>query len=609
MKTRAALPALAILLATSDHAAAQVQAGPFKMNLSGNVTGGYTSDFGSSTASDHGFTAGGNATLTGSYYDPNFLSFNVQPFYNQSWANSDSQSILNSSGVTASSSIFGGSNTPGSVTYSKVIDSTGTFGVPGVANYTSHGDSDTFSVNWTEHLPNFPTVSVGYQQGSNDYSIFGASSNIVGTFRGFNASINEMIAGFTLTGGFHWLENSVELPDILGTQQAEKSSSESTSYSFGLGHKLPFNGSFSGSVNRSDFNSDYTGGHYNGTLDNISAGLSFNPIDNLNVGATAQYNDNLLGSIYLPILAAGGVLPQALPEQSSHALDIIGYANYRIQKYHLTFSATDDQRDESLLGFKLTSNVFTGTVTYSNDFKGGFLNATAGANESTISQSDQSRLGLLGSVNYNRHVGVWDVAASGGYSQNAETLLITYTTNSYGFSGSLSRKFHKTSHWALIGSGSKTTLVGESSGSFSQTFSTAVSFRKISAAAGYTRSSGNGILTASGVSPTSVLLPVLSPTAIILYGGNSYSASVGATPIRGLTLSASYSRSLTNTEGNSISSNNRNEQLNCRVQYLIRKIYFQAGYLRLVQGFSESGVAPVDISSVYIGLQRWFTFF
>jgi hypothetical protein len=609
MKTRAALPALAILLATSPHAAAQVQAGPFKMNLSGNVTGGYTSDFGSSTASDHGFTAGGTANLTGSYYDPNFLSFGIQPFYNQSWANSDSQSILNSSGVTASSSIFGGSNTPGSVTYSKVIDSTGTFGVPGVANYTSHGDSDTFSVNWTEHLPSFPTVSVGYQQGSNDYSIFGASSNIVGTFRGFNASINEMIAGFTLTGGFHWLQNSVELPDILGTQQAEKSNSDSTSYSFGVGHKLPFNGSFSGAVNRSDFNSDYTGGHYSGTMDNISAGVSFNPIDNLNIGATAQYNDNLLGSIYLPILAAGGVLPQALPEQSSHALDIIGYANYRIQKYHLTFSATDDHRDESLLGFKLTSNVITGTVTYSNDFKGGFLNATAGANESMISESDQSRLGLLGSVNYTRHVGVWDVAASGNYSQNAETLLVTYTTNSYGFSGSLSRKFHRTSHWALIGSGSKTTLVGESSGSFSQTFSTAVSFRKISGSAGYTRSSGNGILTATGVSPVSVLLPVLSPTSVILYGGNSYSASVGATPIRGLTISASYSRSLTNTEGNSISSNNRNEELNCRVQYLIRKIYFQAGYLRLVQGFSESGVAPVDISSVYVGLQRWFTFF
>ena len=84
---------------------------------------------------------------------------------------------------------------------------------------------------------------------------------------------------------------------------------------------------------------------------------------------------------------------------------------------------------------------------------------------------------------------------------------------------------------------------------------------------------------------------------------------MGATPIRGLTISASYSRSLTNTEGNSISSNNRNEQLNCRVQYLIRKIYFQAGYLRLVQGFSQSEVAPVNISSVYVGLQRWFTFF
>ena len=117
----------------------------------------------------------------------------------------------------------------------------------------------------------------------------------------------------------------------------------------------PFKMNLSGNVT-GGYTSDF-GSAYNGTLDNISSGISFNPINNLNIGATAQYNDNLLGSIYLPILAAGGVLPQALPEQSSHALDVIGYANYRIEKYHLTFSATDDHRDESLLGFKLTSNV------------------------------------------------------------------------------------------------------------------------------------------------------------------------------------------------------------------------------------------------------------
>jgi hypothetical protein len=375
-----------------------------------------------------------------------------------------------------------------------------------------------------------------------------------------------------------------------------------------VGHKLPFRGGFSGAVSRSNFDSSYTGGQYTGTMDMVSAGMSFNPILTLNIGANAMYNDNLLGSIYQPILAAGGVLPSGIPDQSSHSLDIIGYSNYRVEPWHLTFSATEDHRQQLLLGARLTSDVFTGTVTYSNEFMGGFLNATGGATESTTSPNNDSRLGFLGSVNYTHHVGNWDVAASGNYTQDAETLLITYTTNGYGYSGNVSRKFHRTSHIAFIGSGSRSSLVGGSSGSFGQTYSTAVSFRKISGSAGYTHASGNGILTAAGVSATSVLVSALSPSGVILYGGNSYSFSVGATPVKGLTLSLSYAKSLSNTLADAVASSNRSEQINARVQYLIRKIYFQAGYLRLEQGFSQSGVAPVNVNSVYVGLQRWFTF-
>jgi len=105
----------AAVLATARRAPAEVQAGGFNMNMSGTVGGGYTSDNGNLTPSDHSFNAAGDATLAGSFYNPNFLSFKVEPFYNQSRANSDFQSITGASGVTASSSIFGGSEFPGSV--------------------------------------------------------------------------------------------------------------------------------------------------------------------------------------------------------------------------------------------------------------------------------------------------------------------------------------------------------------------------------------------------------------------------------------------------------------------------------------------------------------
>lgn len=608
MKRRGNISAFALFLAIAHRAPAQVQLGQLNMNLSGQVTGGYTADYGSA-GSDHGFTAGGAATLNGSYYSPNFLNFSILPFINQSWANSDSQSLVNSSGVTGSTGIFSGSDYPGSVSYSKVLNSTGNFGVPGLANYTSHGDSDTLSIGWSEHVENLPVVSVGYQQGSGDYSIYGASSDLGSTFHGVNAAINYLIAGFALMANYHYVQNNVDLPELFGSP-AEVSRAKSNSYSFGVSHKLPFHGSFSSSVNRSAVDSVYTNGSYSGTLDNVAAGLSFNPIPYLNIGAQGQYTDNLLGSLYQPILGVGGVLPSSIPESSSHALDIVGYGSYSIPAWHLTISANDDHRNETLFGAGYSSDVFTGTVTYSNALLGGLFNATGGANHSTINPSDVSRTGIVGTANYSRRVRRWDVALAGNYSQNAQTLLITYTTNSYGFSGTLSRKFNRHTYFSVSGSGSKTSLLGQNgSGSYGQSYSASLGTRKYTATAGFSQSSGNGFLTATGIATTSVLLPVVSPTSLILYGGNAYSASASANPIHGLTLSASYAHSISNTQSDSVSSHNRNQQFNARVQYLVRKIYFQAGYLYLTQGFSQSGVPPVTIGSIYVGLSRWFNFF
>ena len=64
--------------------------------------------------SDHSLSLGGTGTLSGFYYNPNFLSFTVSPYLNQARDNSAFQSISDASGVNFSSSIFGGSHFPGS---------------------------------------------------------------------------------------------------------------------------------------------------------------------------------------------------------------------------------------------------------------------------------------------------------------------------------------------------------------------------------------------------------------------------------------------------------------------------------------------------------------
>lgn len=233
------------LAAMAPGAIAQLKVGDLTTNLSGSLSGGYTADYGSLTASDHGITAGGTASLVGSYYNPGFFSFDLEPFYNQSRTNSDYQSITDASGINASASIFGGSNFPGTISYSNTINGEGNFGIPGVANYTSHGNSDVFSIGWGEHVAKLPSLSFGYQQGSSQYSIYGSDANSNNDFHSFVASTGYSLAGFNFTGSYHYSTVQSQLPQLYSDQQAEKTDSDTSSYSAGIGHALPFHGMFS----------------------------------------------------------------------------------------------------------------------------------------------------------------------------------------------------------------------------------------------------------------------------------------------------------------------------------------------------------------------------
>ncbi|MGC2619285.1 MAG: hypothetical protein WA414_09615, partial [Acidobacteriaceae bacterium] len=68
---------------------AQVKLGQLSTNLSGTVSPGYTAEYGNQTASDHSWAFGGAGTFSGSYYTPNFLSFDASFYLNQSRANSN----------------------------------------------------------------------------------------------------------------------------------------------------------------------------------------------------------------------------------------------------------------------------------------------------------------------------------------------------------------------------------------------------------------------------------------------------------------------------------------------------------------------------------------
>src|SRR5215469_9656638 len=166
---------LGFLLAT-QFASAQVQIGDnTHMNAGGLFSVGYAGDYGDQIQSSHGLQFGASGNLSGYYYNPNFLNFNVTPYYNQSTADSSFQSLTNASGVAATANFFTGSRFPGSVTYRYDYNSTGNFGLPNTPNFTTQGTGQGFGVTWSALLPDWPTLTVGYQQGSGSGTLYGTN--------------------------------------------------------------------------------------------------------------------------------------------------------------------------------------------------------------------------------------------------------------------------------------------------------------------------------------------------------------------------------------------------------------------------------------------------
>lgn len=602
-----ALTLAALIGLAAQTAAAQAKVGNFSLTGNGLLSAGYTGDYGNLTSSDHGLTLGGTGTISGSYYSPNFLSFNLQPFLNQSRENSGYQSISDTSGITASASIFGGSNFPGSISYSKAFNSQGDFNVPGVANFTSHGDASVLNIGWSENVPDLPHVSVSFLDGGDQFSLYGASGDLTSNYHSIMVQSNYQVAGFTLNGSYRDSVTHSETPDILGGTP-ESNDSDTSTFSFGIGHALPFHGSFSAAASHSDIDADFSDSSYHAGLDTVYGGLSFSPIARLNFGANYQYTDNLAASLDQSIVAAGGTVIGA-PE-ASHSTGLTEYVNYTIPALHVTLNGTDDYRDQNFLGLSYRSNAYTGTVSYSNALLGGFFNATVGATRNQVSSSNQATLGTIGAVNYSRDVRKWTSSVVVNYSRNAETALVAYSSTGYGYTGAVGRSFGRKSHWSGSASGSRTTLSGQSGAtSFSQSYSSVLNIKWVGVSGSYSKSSGNSVLTASGLTPVTVPLAVIAPSSVILYGGAAWSGGVGLTPFHGFTLSATYSDAAANTQADSTSSSsNHMKQLNAFLQYRLRKTYFTAGYTKLTQSFSTSSNLPAILASYYFGLTRWFSF-
>ncbi len=591
-------------------AGAQARLGDLSLSMNGDLSPGYSATSGNEAgSSSHSFTFGGDSSLTGSYHSPNFLSFNAGLYLNQSRANSDFQSISNASGVDLSTTIFGGSEFPGNVGYSLAYNSDGNYGIPGLANYVTHGNSDGVSINWSENIRDMPSFSAGYEMGNSKYTVYGTDDNGTSAFDAVNLHTSYQLAGFNVgafysDGGGHSL-----IPEVISGAAATTAKSSSDSYGFDASHFLPMQGSAMTSFSRSGWNTDYAGSSSSGTIDLMSAQAAMRPLEKLTFSVSANYSDNLSGQLVESILASGGVVPGLNLSQTSNSLDLMAVAGYSpTGEVQTSFSA--ERRTQTYLGESYDVMSYGVGANYAHEFRFGTFNTGVDGMLNTDEQTGDNTLGFSGTETYTGEFKDWHVNGSFNYAQNVETLLVTYMNSYYNFSASAHRRWGRLNVSAGAAAG-RTALTDQAgTESSSQSYNASVGYgARLTATGNYARAAGLALATGAGLIPVPVPSPVLPSSLLSMYGGNSYAISLASTPVSKLTIAASYSKSLSNTASGGLTSNNENDEYNALIQYQVRKLNFISGYARLEQGFSGAGTPPQIVASYYAGISRWFKFF
>jgi hypothetical protein len=293
--------------------AAQLQVGETSSRLSGIISPGYTADFSNVSGSDHSWTIGGTLNYSGSFHNPNFLSFDASLFLNQSRANSDYQSISNASGGTGSATFFGGSHFPGTISYSKAYNAEGNYAVPGIANYVTHGNNDSFNVNWNENLPDAPSFSVGFQKGASKYSVYGTDDQGTTGYHSLSLHSGYTLAGFSMGGYYSDGTGDSLIPEVISGAADTDSKSNNSNYGFNLTHKLPLHGAASAAMAHSAWDSSYEGTSSTGSIDLFNAAASLHPFTKVAFSGSASYSDNLAGQLVEAVIASGGVATAVTP--------------------------------------------------------------------------------------------------------------------------------------------------------------------------------------------------------------------------------------------------------------------------------------------------------
>ena len=613
MRQRRHLAVIGCLLLWASLALAQVTVGEnTKLNLSGNVSFGYNGGFSNTSISNHGITIGGNGTLTGSYYNPNFLSFRVQPFYNRSQSNSSYQSISDSSGVTGTVNIFGGSHFPGSISYSKMFTGSGQFGIPGVEGLTTHGSGQSFTIAWSEVLPKLPPIIATYSVQSSDSEIYGTSGADQSSSRNLALQTSYRLAGFNLMGNYNHQSNEAAFPALQAGGSEQKSNTESDGVAAQASHAIPLHGVWSFGWAHSTFNGDSAGGtttaSNSGSINSLTSGLSVNPVNKLLLSFNTNYNDNVFGLFQQQLQQQGGGVPSnAIARGIDSESWLVNASASYVLLSRVSLIGRWSRNQQFLEDGTRTLTQYGGNANFNFAHRLlGALTFSLGVVDSAT-QKGNTNASLVGNVNFLRRLRGWDVSASFDYSQQVQTLDAISLTSGYGYGGQARRRFGDRLIVSGAFRGRHSGMSAQSgSGNRSESYTGSLGYGRFGANATFSQSSGISVLTPQGLVAIPDGIPISAVKLPTLYSGTSF--GVGASAVfRGFNMSFSYSNAHSATSGAATSAF-ETRMLHGRIERRLRKMYLQGGFTRFEQGFGF-GRIPTSVNSYYIGISRWFNVF
>lgn len=606
--------ALAGILLAALPSTAQMEVGDTKLTLSGDMGFNYNGSLNQAVSSHtQGFT--GDANLNGSFYNPNFLNFNVQPYYDRVQSNSAFGALTNSSGVNASANLFAGSHFPGTVNYSKGINNVGEFGIPGTEiGLAQQGNYQGFGLSWSELLPNLPTLTASYAIGDSSSSVLGTDNQNKQKDHTFSLLSTYHIAGFRLGGGYIRRDVDSNFAEILdGLPEPVLTSTGTNNYQFFAQHSFPMSGSYSMSWNRTEYAYNDHDSHVtnnSGASDTLNGNLTFLPFRKLTLSLNGAYYDSLLGVLPEPVVTGTTLLGSTSLGKFQSFLT--GFdANYQLIP-SLNLHALVNHQQQDFYGQTYSATQFGGSVNYNLNRKllGSLTFALAVFD--TMNERGNAGIGFTGNVNFDRKVSNWDINANFSYSQNVQTLLLVYTTSSLGYVTNARRRLGNRTFFmaGYSGSHSGITALSGSSSSANRVSST-FTYRQYSLNGFYSKSDGTAAFTSTGLIalPPGVPPTLFGPDAVIVYGSKAYGLNLSLVPIKRLTISAGYAESDGHTQDPVIRTAVGTQLFNVVAQYRLRKIYVNSGFTHLRQTVGTPGTLPVRVTSYYIGISRWFNFF